>query len=91
MWTSKSFNSTSPVPLFGIQHWLTREFQTEVQNLILNQTENRLGTLEVLFILYGFRYITGLAQLSEHTVLVQSAQNEDQKNKQNSGLCFIII
>ena len=31
------------------QHRVTGEFQIEVLNLIFRQTENRLGTLEVLF------------------------------------------
>ena len=44
--TSKVKNTT----LLEKQHWARGEYQTEVLNLIPKQTENRLGTLEVLFI-----------------------------------------
>ena len=37
--------------LFGKQHWVTGEYQTKVHTLIHKQTENRLGMLEVLFVL----------------------------------------
>ena len=51
---------------FGKQHWVTGEYKTEVLNFIPKQTENRLGTLEVLFVYAPFRYINAL--LTEHNV-----------------------
>ena len=35
---------------FWYIEWVTGEYQTKVQNLILKLLENRLGTLEVLFV-----------------------------------------
>ena len=66
-------------------NWVTGEYQTEVQNLILMQTENRLGMLEVyahsviciIYLLQVMAYFTLCLWMVPFTFFVSLSANEN--------------